>query len=170
MNIFALHNSAILAASYHSDRHVVKMTLETAQILSTVHHLHGNGEAVKYKPTHPNHPCVKWAAESRTNYLWLCDLGKALAAEYTKRYGKKHACSDLFRESLSKAPPALVNSAPTPFALAMPEECKDQDPIVAYRKYYQKKTDENSWMTWKNCDRGAPLWIKNTHKNNELLK
>jgi hypothetical protein len=52
----------------------------------------------------------------------------------------------------------------------MPEECKDQDPIVAYRKYYQKKTDENSWMTWKNCDRGAPWWIKNTHKNNELLK
>lgn len=168
MNIFALHRIPIMAAKMHSDKHVVKMVLETAQILATVHHIHGNGANVKYKPTHAKHPCVVWAAASRANYQWLLDLGKQLAREYKMRYGKFHACHDLFNTELSSVPPELKFAAPTPFAQAMPDECKDTDHVVAYRKYYQKKTDENTWMSWDRCTVGKPDWIRITNKNNEL--
>ena len=159
MNIFVLHQAAPLAASYHSDVHVVKMTLETAQILATVHHLHGNGDAVTYKPTHQNHPCVKWAAASLMNYRWLLLLGQSLAKQYKMRFGKEHACSTLFQTELSKAPPALNRAPNVPFALCMPDECKDADPVVAYRKYYAKKYQENDWMSWDRSAYGTPDWI-----------
>lgn len=161
MNIFVLHHSAHIAAMYHSDVHVVKMTLETAQILATVHHLHGNGDAVKYKPTHQNHPCVKWAAASLLNYRWLQLLGVSLARQYRMRYGKEHACSELFSGELQDAPPALNKAPNVPFALCMPEECKDADPVVAYRKYYLKKHQENGWMSWDRSAYGLPSWVKN---------
>ncbi len=37
MNIFYRDNSPALAAKYHNDKHVVKMILESAQMLSTAH-------------------------------------------------------------------------------------------------------------------------------------
>ena len=168
MNIFALHRIPIMAAKMHSDKHVVKMVLETAQILATVHHIHNNGSAVKYKATHAKHPCVVWAAASRANYLWLLDLGKQLAREYKMRYNKFHACHELFSGELGSVPPELKFSAPTPFAQCMPDECKDADHVEAYRKYYQKKTDENDWMRWDRSPVGRPDWIRMTNKNNEL--
>jgi hypothetical protein len=159
MNIFVLHHSAPIAASYHSDVHVVKMCLETAQILATVHHLHGNGDAVKYKPTHEHHPCVVWAAASLSNYRWLQTLGQALCRQYQIRFKKEHACRALFLGELSNAPPAL-NRAPTvPFALCMPDECKTADPVESYRNYYRKKAQEHSWMKWERSSYGAPAWL-----------
>jgi len=160
MNIFVLHTTAQMAAKAHSDKHVVKMVLETAQILATVHHIHGNGDAVTYKATHANHPCVQWAAASRMNYRWLVQLGQALAREYNIRFGKIHACHAFFLSELRDAPPALTFGAPTPFAQCMPDECKDADPVVAYRKYYQKKYDENTWMKWDRATTGRPDFIK----------
>ena len=162
MNIFVLHTTAQMAAKMHSDKHVVKMVLETAQILATAHHIHGNGDAVTYKPTHKDHPCVQWAAASKMNYRWLVLLGQALAREYKLRYGKFHACHALLTGELSDAPPALTFGAPTPFAQCMPDECKDKDPVVAYRKYYQKKTDENNWMKWDRSTVGRPDFIRNS--------
>ena len=159
MNIFVLHSSAPLAAAYHSDVHVVKMTLETAQILATVHHIHGNGDAVTYKPTHQNHPCVQWAAASFANYRWLLTLGQSLAKQYRMRYGKEHACTALFSGELSKVPPALTRAPSVPFALCMPDECKDADPVEAYRKYYQQKYEQNDWMTWDRSTYGMPGWM-----------
>ena len=170
MNIFILHHIPIMAAKAHSDKHVVKMVLETAQILATVHHIHGNGAAVTYKPTHEKHSCVVWAAASRTNYLWLVSLGQALAREYKIRYDKFHACHGFFTGELVSPPPALLFAAPTPFAQAMPDECKNPDAVIAYRQYYQKKTDENTWMKWDRCTVGCPDWIKITNKNNELAE
>ena len=38
MNIFYLHNDPQIAAQMHCDKHVVKMILEYAQLLSTAHH------------------------------------------------------------------------------------------------------------------------------------
>jgi hypothetical protein len=160
MNIFVLHHAAPIAASYHCDVHVVKMTLETAQILATVHHLHGNSDAVKYKPTHQNHPCVQWAAASLTNYRWLQLLGESLARQYNSRFGKEHACAQLFRGELSDAPPALNRAPVSPHVLCMPDDCKDSDPVIAYRKYYQKKYRENTWMSWDRSVYGAPDWLR----------
>ena len=76
MNIFYLANNVDDCAKYHMDKHVVKMPLETAQLLCTVHWVCG-GEA-PYKKTHLNHPSSIWARYSIENYRWLCKLGKAL--------------------------------------------------------------------------------------------
>lgn len=99
MNIFALAANATLAASLHCDVHVIKMLLESTQILYAALHLRGIpviGEG--YAVTHKNHPCVLWAAGCRAHFRWLLDLAQALCAEYTmraferQRTYKTHAC------------------------------------------------------------------------------
>jgi len=85
VNIFRPHPSPLLSARALADRHVVKMALETAQILSTV-------AGGPYKPTHARHPCTLWAGESRANGEWLAAHGLALCDEYARRFGKLHGC------------------------------------------------------------------------------
>lgn len=95
MNIFVTHKDAALSASYLDDKRVVKMCLETAQILSTALRLNGYTHDDVYKATHIHHPVVKWASETRLNYLWLLEHFQALCSEYTERYGKEHKCEQL---------------------------------------------------------------------------
>lgn len=137
MNIFYLSKHPTIAAGYHCDKHVVKMVLETTQILSTAQHL-VNGEYKPYKPTHASHPCVLWAAETRTNYLWLIQLGLALAKEYHNRYGKTHACLEHLNKLFFKTPKELSfpASGATPPAQCMPAQYCQADPVEAYRAYY----------------------------------
>lgn len=137
MNIFVLDTNPVLAAQYQADKHVVKMCLETAQILSTV-------AGGPYKPTHVKHPCVIWAGQNLTNYRWLVRHGLALCAEYTLRYGKRHKSQDII-ESLQHFDQLPVGV--TPFVQCMPDEFKDPDPIVAYRKYYHSKAHFATWKT-----------------------
>lgn len=70
MNIFILDTNPKIAAQYHVDKHVVKMILETAQLLCSAHWL--NGSEAPYKLTHKNHPCAIWTRECVENYNWLC--------------------------------------------------------------------------------------------------
>ena len=128
MNIFVLDRNPILAAQYHCDKHVVKMVLETAQLLSTVC---GQG----YKPTHKNHPCTVWARESLPNYQWLWRLGRELGKEYTHRYGKVHK-SSLVIDELPYSPATVTGTEFTDFALAMPDEYRQDCPVSSYRSYY----------------------------------
>jgi hypothetical protein len=158
MNIFYLHHAAPLAAVMHCDIHVVKMILETAQMLCTVHHIHGNGDAVPYKPTHQNHPSVKWAAESKVQYSWLQDLGTYLCREYANRYNKRHACEKYINGVLSSPPSALMakgylwREPPQ----AMPDDCKvEGDAVTAYRNYYRKH--KSSFAKWRNG--GVPVFM-----------
>jgi hypothetical protein len=154
MNIFVLDPNPKLAAEYHCDKHVVKMILETAQLLSTAHHtLDGdNAPAGIYKRTHANHPCATWARETTTNYAWLLNLGFALLNEYTKRYGKEHKTSGVLKELRTQ--PRNITIAPmTPFAQAMPPQYKHKDAVRAYRTYYF--IDKAPIATWKH---GAPTW------------
>mgnify|MGYP000607032860 CR=1 FL=1 len=91
MNIFFLDDDIKKCAQYHCDKHVVKMILETAQLLCGVHHMIDQvTDQVPYKLSHKNHPCSIWSRESLSNYLYLCELGLELCYEYTYRYGKKH--------------------------------------------------------------------------------
>src|ERR1700756_168681 len=94
MNIFALDLSPVKSAEYACDKHVVKMIIETAQLLSTAIHIQvpRNENYLLYKTTHVHHPCSKWTRESRENFEWLVDYGIALSKEYTVRYGKYHKC------------------------------------------------------------------------------
>lgn len=148
MNIFVLDRNPARAARYHCDRHVSKMILESAQMLSTV--LGG-----PYKPTHANHPCTKWIAESQANAEWVITLAWHLNAEWRRRYNHdhNHKSWEVLKEMdtldwVGKLPPRKR----TPFVLAMPDEYKCDDPVESYRAYYRSK----SFARW---DYGkAPRW------------
>lgn len=129
MNIFVLDRNPIIAAQLHLDKHVVKMPLETAQMLSSI-----NGGP--YKITHKNHPCTVWARQTKGNYNWLVQLGFALCNEYSFRYSKRHKCRDVI-DRLQCAPDFIPDGDRTPFAQAMPDECKREDAVEAYQEYYR---------------------------------
>lgn len=129
MNIFVLDSDPVLAAQSQHNKHVVKMILESAQLLC------GPLENAPYKRTHFNHPCAIWTRQTRSNYLWLIEHGLALADEYTHRYGKIHASHAVIRHCASR-----VNEIPdgplTRHAQAMPFEYQRFDVVEAYRAYY----------------------------------
>lgn len=150
MNIFALDSDPKYAAIYHNDRHVVKMTLESLQLLCSAHIM--SGDEAPYRLTHKNHPCSIWTRESTENYDWLSCLFEYLLEEYTFRYQKIHACSRYLE--FSKRIPKLNRKKMTPFVLAMPDEYKTNDPISSYRKYYY--LGKSHLAKWTN--REAPYW------------
>ena len=154
MNIFVLDTDPIKCSVYHNDKHVVKMILETAQLLCGVHWVEG-GEA-PYKLSHKNHPCAIWARECVENYVWLCDLGLALSREYSHRYNKRHKSQDIIEWCYDKIPNLRSNGDMTPFALAMPDECKVGNAVESYREYYM--TEKRSLASWKM--RSQPQWFK----------
>jgi hypothetical protein len=88
MNIFLLDENPQINAQYHCDKHVVKMILETAQLLCSANHLCGDGDP-PYKLAHKNHPVTKWVRASYLNYLWLLDLVDEMHKEWQFRYGDK---------------------------------------------------------------------------------
>lgn len=152
MNIFVLDRDINKAAAYHCDKHVVKMCLEYAQLLSTTANTVIN-DRVGYKTTHINHPCSVWARESAANARWLAALLVALGREYTSRYNKVHASVDVGVRAAWTAIKHMPDKGLTPFAQAMPDKYKDADPVVAYRRYYIHA--KNGFATWKN---GQPDW------------
>lgn len=137
MNIFFLDRDPAVAAQLHCDKHVVKMVLETAQILSSVHHRYEN--PVTYKPTHQKHPCVLWAGSSPMHYRWTQQLGEHLSRVYTHRHGKQHKSGKLIRGEL-ELPPFRLAMSPVFWEdppQCMPDEHKDTDPVLAYQRYYR---------------------------------
>jgi hypothetical protein len=134
MNIFYLSESPELAALYHCDKHVVKMILETAQLLSTAHHELGG--TATYKSTHKNHPSAVWVRQSASHYRWAARLWMELMRQYTYRYDKIHASARLADE-LRHPPAALLDCGFVPPPQCMPEECKDPCTVTAYRNYYR---------------------------------
>ncbi len=86
MNIFAVDKDPKISAQQLCDKHVVKMILESAQMLCAVY---DNGTA-PYKRAFYNHPCTIWARETEQNYEWLLNHAYAMCQEYTRRYGKVH--------------------------------------------------------------------------------
>lgn len=173
MNIFFLDKDLTKCAEYHMDKHVVKMIVETAQLLCGAHHLLRQDEVINgklvipYKLTHKNHPCAIWARKSPANYLCLCNLGLALCAEYTHRYGKRHKSQDVMEwclanydklasilTSLSEQKDTIGFTEP---AMAMPPEYKvESDVVQSYRNYYIGA--KAGFATWKN--RCTPYWFK----------
>lgn len=159
MNIFVLHLNPRLAAKYHNDKHVIKMLLETAQLLSTAHRLCNPVALIDdrvYKPTHINHPCSVWLRQSKANYLWLFSLFEQLEQQYERRYHKQHRSYITLHEVLRVIPVDLPDVGMTPFALAMPEQYKQKDPVEAYRAYY--KGEKLAMSRWTYPSR-APAWL-----------
>lgn len=153
MNIFYLDTDAANCAAYHVDKHVVKMTVESTQILCSAYYFTGEGNCSPYKLTHGNHPCCVWARTSLSNWLWLKSLALALCAEYTYRYGRIHKCEAIIR---SLKTPALCNKGFTEVACVMDERYKiSGDAVENYRNYY-RYGKRNLW-SW--TGRGQPDWL-----------
>lgn len=127
MNIFTLDLDVQKAAEYHCDKHVVKMILESAQMISTVFDKYGEHQSYMLKPCFQNHPCTLWAGKSFENLHWLIGLGYFLTKEYYKRYKKVHKYNDFFH-SVIKHQHYLIDKFPEeglqPFAIAMPDYLK----------------------------------------------
>jgi hypothetical protein len=154
MNIFFLDFDTEKCAKYHCDKHVVKMILETAQLLCGVHHIVGN--TAPYKLSHKNHPCAIWTRTSLSNYLYLCDLGLELCKEYMYRYGKRHKSQDVIEWCLINKPSIHDVDFTTP-PLAMGDEFKiENDVIESYRNYYRE--GKKLIVSWKNRD--IPSWFQ----------
>ena len=182
MNIFYLHYDTKICAQEHLDKHVVKMIVEYAQLMSTAHRiLDGNHyfdkskngrkiarwklddhrENLLYHAVSYNHPSAVWVREDLSHYQWLWNLASELCQEYRYRYGgttdKQHKTS-LVIQNLSFAPnniprTGIFQEPPQ----AMPEDVKvPGDSIQAYKNYYLKY--KRGFAKWK--VRGAPHWYK----------
>ena len=160
MNIFYLHPEAKIAAQMHCDKHVVKMLLETAQLLCTAHRELDDSnfadDAGLYKATHKNHPSAVWVRESRENYRWTHSLLVALCEEYTLRYyGKTHKTQRLgIVDSLHRCPDNILSVAFTDPPQCMPPEFHCDNPVDAYRNYYLGK--KMHFAVWK---LKTPDWV-----------
>jgi len=150
MNIFVIDKDPIKAATMLCDKHVVKMIVETAQMLCTV--ARTNGHELRYKSTHGKHPCTLWAGKSNQNWDWLVTHGLSMCEEYTRRYGRRHKTQDVLESARSlKINLPLIGL--TPFAQAMPTQYKNVDPVLAYRNYYIG--EKSSIAKWKIK---PPIW------------
>ena len=141
MNIFHLHKVPKVCAEYHCDKHVVKMILETAQMLSTAYQKHCGLDDYLYKPAYPKHPMTIWVGDSIENYKYALMLGTELGKQYTKRYRKIHKSSNII--SLLRGIGRVWNVEDnfpsvkfTPPPQCMPDEYKHEDYITAYKQYY----------------------------------
>ena len=181
MNIFVLDESPIISAQMQCDKHIVKMPLETAQMLCSVLHRHGQGHLVPYKEAHKNHPCTLWAGDSAANFSWLVQHGMELCFEYTRRYNKIHKCQQVIMDIRETDWGTLQyqDMEMTPHPQCMPEEYKEQDGLTpiyyvnnipnvvrAYRKYYiNDKKDIAKW----NKSRPMPDWFTDKTYKVELV-
>lgn len=144
MNIFFLHESPIVSAKAMTNKHVVKMILETAQLLSTAHHILDDELSPfrddLYKMTHKNHPSAVWVRESHENYLWAYKHFVALCDEYTRRYKKTHATEIKLKHILNHLPINIPYVSMTPIKLAITnKEWHRKNPYESYRIYYENE-------------------------------
>jgi hypothetical protein len=158
MNIFYLDRDPKTAAQMHCDRHVIKMILESAQMLSTAHRvIDGDDYANErglYKMAHKNHPSTIWVRSSDEHYKWLYKLMLSLMEEYTYRYGKHHATERLI-EPLRLLPTSIENNGFTDPPQCMPDYCKKDDVVSSYQNYYIE--EKSGFATWKS--RAVPEWF-----------
>jgi hypothetical protein len=154
VNIFAVDFCPLIAASQLCDQHVVKMVLETGQLLCTL--LAHHGIATPYKPTHQGHPSNVWLRASRANAEWLVLHGLGMADEYGARYGKRHKSEAViaFAERHIRNIDFPQEEELTPFALAMPEQFQVDCPVESYRNFY--RFDKIRFARWK---RNQPDWL-----------
>jgi hypothetical protein len=151
MNIFVLDYDIKKCAEYTCDKHVVKMILESTQLLSTACRL--SGIDAGYKISHINHPASKWTRKSLSNWLWLKELVIHLNEEFKYRYsGKNHKAYDV---AMTLPNPNISDIGISEFAQAMPDQYKCSDVVQAYRNYYIGEKKE--FATWKKRD--IPFWM-----------
>jgi len=144
MNIFVLDEDPMQAARMLCNKHVVKMCVESLQIMSTVMHI--NGMQGPYRPTHQHHPCIKWTNKSNNNGKWLSLHLQAMLNEYTNRYHREHAVEEKFKEIKHLDLFCGNYELHTTFEQCVPEIFKSNDAVKAYRRYYL--IDKSRFAKW----------------------
>ena len=156
MNIFFLDKTPELSAEYLCDKHIPKMLLESAQMLSTaVQNYTGRIEEL-YKPAYPNHPMTKWVGSTFSNFQWALENAVYISDEYTKRFKKLHKSSRILNviydnQYYKDIPDERFTEPPQ----CMPDEYKDKDYVTAYRRYYNN--DKKYFAKWEK-GRSCPEW------------
>ena len=181
MNIFVLDESPGVAARMHCDKHVPKMIVESAQMLSTAHRILDGEEYVApsksgkrmvkhyrlpehddivYKAVHAGHPCTVWTMASAGNYHWHYNLFRELAKEFEYRFKKVHRSWEILQTILSPCPRNIPSIGRSKYAKAMkayPDLMEIEDPVKAYQEFY--KADKINFAKWEK-GRAAPSWWK----------
>ena len=175
MNVFYLDRDPAKCAKMHCDKHVVKMIIEYAQLMSTAQRmidgsqyvdassgrkikrwqLPDERESVVYKASHINHPSAVWTRQSREHYEWLYELFMHLSYEYTYRYGRMHATPQKLSSVLLRPPSGLQAIGFIDPPPAMPDEYKVADSIQSYHNYY--RGSKRYMARWTN--REIPDWF-----------
>ena len=188
MNIFYLDSNPVKSAELHCDKHVVKMIIEYAQLMSTAHRVldgdlyedrtannhrikrwrlaDSNMEGVVYKASHINHPSAIWTRESDANYQFVYDMFVALCDEYTYRYGRVHLTEQKLKDLLQHTPTNIASKTFVEPPQAMPDDVKTTNAVDAYQNYYRVyKKDFAKWT-----DRQIPSFMKNITGNDNVSK
>ena len=158
MNIFVTDFSPLQSAANLPDKHIVKMPLETCQMLAIIYSdwYYGVGKlhranGIPYataRGAFRNHPCTQWAAANQYNLSWLIVHGFGLCTEYVERYDKTHACYSALLEAADIYNKCFDESWSTAcfkvkdFTRAMPDDIKYDTTITtieAYIKYLNTK-------------------------------
>jgi len=182
LNIFILDKNPIKSVQYHTNKHIVKMVTETAQLISYVYHI--KQEKVKpflhkLRKSHIKHPCTIWTMQSINNFIWLCSFGILLYNEYQYRYNqptKHQKALKIFKYAINNLPD-LPKIGMTKYARAIKKDKypdlldknKYPDIVECYREYYKRDKQSQFFKynkktrqfehCWKK--RSIPLWIKN---------
>ena len=176
MNIFYLSEDPVQCAKWHCDKHVTKMIIEYAQLLSTAHRvldgehikvisnsgkrmvsnwkLDGGSDNVFYKVAHVSHPSNIWVRQSGHHYIYLWRLWHNLCLEYTERYDKTHMTWKKLRSYISILPQNIPDNGFKEPPQCMPDDCKEISAVKAYRKFY--KAHKREFATWKTQ---VPSWF-----------
>jgi len=156
MNIFYLDDDPRKAARYACDKHVVKMILETAQLLSTAHHVLDGYKLGIYNPTHQNHPSAVWVRQSHRHYMWLYEYWGHLHDEwaYRWRHARIHKSVAYCRSVLIHLPRQMPTGGFMQPPLCMPPQFHVPNAVSAYRDYYV--WEKRRIATW--TRRSIPKW------------
>lgn len=170
MNIFVLDFDPVQAARYLCSKHVVKMAVETLQILTTAviqcgadqQQLPLTKSGTPVKQTHINHPSCVWSRQTQANFDWVCEHGKAICSEYTYRYNKQHFCEAGIHK-LSALRDLIPSGELQEFAIAINDSmiCRtnpnfeSMSAVEKYREYYRCDKLFTDWGT----KRTKPEWM-----------
>lgn len=166
MNIFYTDACPAKSAQALCDKHVVKMPLESAQMLSTAWRKALSQQFTKtevdqwceshgyYKIAHPNHPSTLWVMHSESHYNWLFRHYVALCLEYQYRYNRVHKSFGLF-DQLKDCPTNILDRGFTQPPTCMPDEYKiSKDSTKCYKAYLRNaKAHFSKWTA-----RDQPDW------------
>ena len=168
MNLFILSLIQKEIAEYMMDKHISKILLEAVQMLCSAKRIldpdDESNERI-YKLAHKNHPVTIWCRKSKANFIWTLDLVEELHKEWKYRYGhpetkmhKSYIIVSLYLRENIPNDSKFEEKDLTPFALAIPDRYKTDDPVLSYRNYYMSE-EKQKIASWKK-KREKPDWYK----------